>query len=117
MYKNLDKKYKNIAIIAANSKSAFKIDQILCEEEFRNIVAIGNLTLVEAIEDKLNPEEIIKLLALDKLALYFNEIEREKLDLIILGCTHFPYIMKELEKLTDIKILDPAAEMIKMLGE
>lgn len=117
VYKNLDKKYKNIAIIAANSKSAFKIDQILCEEEFRNIVAIGNLTLVEAIEDKLNPEEIIKLLALDKLADYFNEIEREKLDLIILGCTHFPYIMKELEKLTDIKILDPAAEMIKMLGE
>lgn len=117
VYKNLDKKYKNIAIIAANSKSAFKIDQILCEEEFRNIVAIGNLTLVEAIEDKLNPEEIIKLLALDKLAHYFNEIKREKLDLIILGCTHFPYIKKELEKLTDIKILDPAAEMIKMLGE
>ena len=117
VYKNLDKKYKNIAIIAANSKSAFKIDQILCEEEFRNIVAIGNLTLVEAIEDKLSPEEIIKLLALDKLAHYFNEIKREKLDLIILGCTHFPYIKEELEKLTDIKILDPAAEMIKMLGE
>lgn len=117
VYKNLDKKYKNIAIIAANSKSAFKIDQILCEEEFRNIVAIGNLTLVEAIEDKLSPEEITKLLALDKLALYFNEIKREKLDLIILGCTHFPYIKGELEKLTDIKILDPAAEMIKMLGE
>lgn len=117
VYKNLDKKYKNIAIIAANSKSAFKIDQILCEEEFRNIVAIGNLTLVEAIEDKLKPEEIIKLLALDKLADYFNEIKREKLDLIILGCTHFPYIKEELEKLTDIKILDPAAEMIKMLGE
>lgn len=117
VYKNLDKKYKNIAIIAANSKSAFKIDQILCEEEFRNIVAIGNLTLVEAIEDKLSPEEIVKLLALDKLAHYFNEIKREKLDLIILGCTHFPYIKKELENLTNIKILDPAAEMIKMLGE
>lgn len=116
VYKNLDKKYNNVAILAANSKSAFIIDRTICENGFRNTIAIGNLTLVEAIEDGLDPKEIIKLLALDKLVDYFNEIKREELDLIILGCTHFPYIQEELEKISKIEILDPAAKMLEMLS-
>lgn len=116
VYKNLDKKYSNVAILAANSKSAFIIDRTICENEFRNTIAIGNLILVEAIEDGLDPKEIIKILALDKLVDYFNEIKREELDLIILGCTHFPYIQEELEKISKIEILDPAAKMLEMLS-
>ncbi|MBU5668666.1 aspartate/glutamate racemase family protein [Peptoniphilus sp. MSJ-1] len=115
VYKNLNKKYKNVAILAANSKSAHEIDKIICKEEFRNTITMGNLGIVEEIEKKISPEEIVNKLALGKLFYYFNEIQENKLDLIILGCTHFPYIKEELEKLTHIEILDPADEMIEML--
>lgn len=117
VYKNLDKKYKNVAVLAANSKSAHEIDKIICRDEFRNTITIGNLGVVEEIEKKTKPEEIVEKLALDKLFNYFNEITENKLDLIILGCTHFPYIKEELKKLTKIEILDPADEMIKALKD
>jgi len=117
VYKNIDESYKNIVIFAANSKSAHEIDKIICKNNFRNTITIGNLGVVEAIEKKKSPEKIVDELALDKLFSYFNEIRENKIDLIILGCTHFPYIKEELEKLTEIKILDPADEMIEMLKQ
>lgn len=113
-YKNLDDSYKNIIILAANSKSAHEIDKIISEKRFRDTISIGILPLVEEIEKKENPEEIVKKLGLEKLFQFFNSIE-EVSDAIILACTHFPYMKKEFEKLTDIKILDPADGMVERL--
>lgn len=115
-YRTLDKKYEDIVILAANSKSAHGIDKILSEKTFRNTIAIGILALVEEIERKTPPEEIVNKLGLKDLFNFFNRMERKPSG-IILACTHFPYMKEEFEKLTEIEILDPAEDMIKRLND
>lgn len=113
-YKDLDSRYKKLIILAANSKSAHGVDALLCQKNFRDTISIGILSLVEEIEKKTAPEEIIKKLGLRDLFNFFNKME-ERPDGIILACTHFPYMKEEFKKLTDIEILDPAEDMIKKL--
>lgn len=117
-YKNLPKDIKNVVILAANGISAFKLDQIITKSSPDiNTISIGNLSIVESIEEKKEPKEIVRLLNLKGLIEYFEGIkdERYKVDSIILGCTHFPYLKEEIEKLTNLKIIDPAEDMISKL--
>ncbi|MGF0095620.1 aspartate/glutamate racemase family protein [Peptoniphilus sp. SGI.035] len=113
-YKNLDNYYKDIVILAANSKSAHGIDKIISEKTFRNTISIGMLSIVEEIEKKTLPRDIVSKLGLKELFKFFNAMEK-KPDAIILACTHFPYMKEEFKKLTDIEILDPAEDMINKL--
>lgn len=117
-YKNLDKSINSVAILAANGISAYKIDKIINEyNKGINTISIGNLSIVLSIEENLSSKEIITRLNLEGLLDYFSNIkdERYKIDSILLGCTHFPYIKEELEKLTDLKIIDPLDDMINRL--
>lgn len=118
-YKNLPADVKNIAIFAANGISAYKVDEIITRTrpEIRTI-PIGNLALVESIEEKKSPEEIIKNLNIRDLISYLENIrdQRYKIDSIILACTHFPYLKEELKKLTKLRIIDPVENMIRSLG-
>lgn len=117
-YKNLPKDLKNVAILAANGISAFKLDQIITRSSPDiNTISYGNLSIVQSIEEKTEPKEIVRLLNLKGLIEYLEGIEDEryKVDSIILGCTHFPYLKEEIEKLTNLKIIDPAEDMINKL--
>lgn len=113
-YKDLDRKYKKIIILSANSKSAHEIDKILSEKQFRDTISLGFLKLVEEIEKKTPPQEIVDKLNLRELFDFFNGME-DKADGIILACTHFPYMKELFKSLTDIEILDPAEDMIKRI--
>ena len=113
-YENLDAKYQKLVILAANSKSAHEVDKIISKKIFRDTTSIGMLEIVEEIEKKTPPEEIVKKLGMKELFNFFNSMSK-KPDAIILACTHFPYMKDEFQKLTDIEILDPAEDMIKRL--
>lgn len=113
-YKDLDRKYKKIIILSANSKSAHEIDKILSEKQFRDTISLGFLKLVEEIEKKTPPQDIVDKLNLRELFDFFNGME-DKADGIILACTHFPYMKELFKSLTDIEILDPAEDMIKRI--
>lgn len=117
-YKSLPAEVKNIAILAANGISAYKIDQIITQYNPEvNTISIGNLSIVEAIEEGFEPAKIIKALNLDGLIKYLENIEAPgyKIDSLLLGCTHFPYIKEELGKATKLKIIDPTEDMINKL--
>lgn len=115
IYETLPKNVKSVAIFAANGMSSQMIDKIVVKNGIKSI-SIGNMSIVEEIETKKSPKEIIEKLAIDKLIEYLEKISGEyKVDSIILGCTHFPYLKEEIEKLTKINIIDPAEEMIKKL--
>ncbi|MCI5839384.1 MAG: aspartate/glutamate racemase family protein [Peptoniphilaceae bacterium] len=119
-YKTYANLYKNLIIIGANSQSMYGIEKILKQEnENLNLITLGALPIVMEIELQKNPEEIINKLALSNLMNFFEKIQFQNgfADKIILGCTHFPYIKRELQKFTDIEILDPADGMIKKLKE
>lgn len=117
-YKNLPKESKNIVVIAANGLSAYKIDKIIKDsDKSKNIISVGNMSIVELIEEGLNPSEIVERLNLGGMLKYIEGIsdEKFKVDSILLGCTHFPYIKSELKNLTDLKIIDPAEDMIEKI--
>lgn len=118
-YKRLPKEVRNVAILGANGISAYKIDQIITKHNLDvNTISIGNLSMVESIEEKRPPKDIIEDLNLGGLLNYLENIkdERYKIDSIILGCTHFPYLKDELKSLTTLNIIDPAEDMISKLS-
>ena len=45
----------------------------------------------------------------------FNYFEQTKVEAVVLGCTHFPYIKEELEKITKLSIIDVGIFMIESL--
>lgn len=119
-YKNLDPSITNIAILGANGISAYRIDKIITEfNDGIHTISVGNLPMVLSIEEKTSPREIIENLNLDGFIDYLENIRdaRYKIDTILLGCTHFPYLKEDLEKLTDLNIIDPADNMIARLKE
>ena len=72
---------------------------------------------MQLIENGLPPAEIIKLLNLKGFLSYLENIEINdyKIDSLMLGCTHFPYIKNELQKHTSIRIVDPAEKMLETI--
>ena len=64
------------------------------------------------IEAGIAPEEIIRRNHLDALLQYFEACGCEAL---VLGCTHYPYVADALRAYTDLPLLDPAEEMLRLL--
>lgn len=104
--------YKCLAVIAANAVATKKIEEVYLNINPNiSIISIGMLPLVLSIEKKLAPEEIIKKHDLRKICDWFLNNGAQKL---LLGCTHFPYICDELQKVSKIPIIDPSQKMIEL---
>jgi glutamate racemase len=115
VYKNISKEYQNILIIAANSTGSVLPEKIIREHNTTTkIVTIGYLNLVNDIEKQLPPASIIKERGLCEILNFSKYIT---IDLIILACTHYPYVSKELQELTNIKILDLDQELKNILEQ
>ncbi|HZJ99970.1 MAG TPA: racemase [Tissierellaceae bacterium] len=112
-YKELAKDYSKVLTLAANAQSCAKIESILLEANNDiKMWSISALPLVVEIEGKNPKKEIFNRLALDKLLDWAEDID---IDGILLGCTHFPYIIDELSASTRISIIDPADKMLERL--
>jgi len=70
------------------------------------------LELVKAIEEGNKPEQIVDDFNFKTL---FNYFELTNVEAVVLGCTHFPYIKKELEKITKLPIIDVGVFMINSM--
>jgi glutamate racemase len=104
VYMNLAGKIKKILLIAANSTGAVVPERIIRNSHPNvDIITIGYLYLVNRIEEFEDPVEIYKNSGLDYLLRFANRCD---IDLIILACTHFPYITGELKKYTKINVMD-----------
>ena len=109
VYRDLGSRYNRIGVMAANNLSAHGIEQsLMADNEDIYMVGAGNMAIVRAIEDGKAPAQIVEELGLVHLIRYMESCGCEA---IILGCTHFPYLREELEKICSIPIIDPANEM------
>ena len=118
IYKELPDGANNVVVLAANGLAAYSIEKIIREADSkRNVMAIGWIPLVQAIESGASPEEIVEQMNIVGLIKFIEGIKSEKFkpDSILLGCTHYPYIKEELKKHTELKIIDPTEEMLKKL--
>lgn len=113
MYRNLGLEYKYLAVMAANSHGLTGVENNLyVSNPSLRVLGLSMLELVKAIEEENRPEEIVKDFNFEVL---FNYFEQTKVEAVVLGCTHFPYIKKELEKITNLPIIDVGVFMINSM--
>ena len=112
-YEKIAKKYQKLAVIAANNQATGGIEKVITNENPACYVhGMGLLDMVEAIEKRIAPAEIVSSFKLYDLLDYFKALGCEAL---VLGCTHFPYLKEELEG-HGLEIIDPAEIMYELLG-
>lgn len=103
---------QKIAILAANSQSAVKIEKIIAANNSKlEFITAGIMPIINAIEAEVEPEKIYHKYGLKELINSFKKMGAEQL---ILGCTHLPYLKKEI-RVDFKKIIDPADEILAML--
>ena len=113
MYRNLGLEYKYLAVMAANSHGLTGVENNLyVSNPSLRVLGLSMLELVKAIEEENSPEEIVKDFNFEVL---FNYFEQTKVEAVVLGCTHFPYIKRELEKITNLPIIDVGVFMINSM--
>jgi len=114
IYKKIACNFKNIGVITANNKSCAGIEKVVQSvNPDCNVIGIGILPLVIDIEKGISAQKIVEKFSLRNVMEFYNSI---KVDVVILGCTHFPYLYNELKKYTSIPILDPAQLMYEMIN-
>lgn len=103
---SLQTKSKIIGILATKgtlNSSLFEKTSSLIKNDIKIIERIGE-GLVELIEDgKINSLEMDTLLRS-----YIEPMLEQKIDCLVLGCTHYPYLIKPIKRITGntIKIID-----------
>ena len=113
VYRKLGSAYSRVGVMAANNLSAHGIEEaLMASNPDIYMIGTGNMAIVRAIEDGLEPAEIVRKLGLDHMIKY---MEASGAEAIVLGCTHFPYIRDELAKLTKLPLIDPADEMFEAM--
>ncbi len=114
-YKKIAVNYNSVGVFAANNQGLAGIERTIVEKNKNcNVIGIGILPVVLDVEAKKEAKNIIADNHLDLAVEFFEE---NKVEAIILGCTHFPYFEKELKKCTKLEIINPSEIMHKILVE
>lgn len=114
-YKRIAVNYDSVGVFAANNQGLAGIERTIVEKNKNcNVIGIGILPVVLDVEAKKEAKNIIADNHLDLAVEFFEE---NKVEAIILGCTHFPYFEKELKKCTKLEIINPSETMHKILVE
>ncbi|MBB5211319.1 aspartate/glutamate racemase family protein [Microbulbifer hydrolyticus] len=116
VYAELTQRYRNFGLLAANCQSCANIErEILAGNPSAKVIGIGNLQIVEDIEDGMPASMIVQQHALDDLA---AALVKSGVQILILGCTHFDYFYEELLLHCDgIRLFLPSERMLAILQE
>lgn len=111
--KALKQTHKNrIGIIATSGtiKSKAYLKEIKKNRKIKFVSKSCPLLVPIVEEGKINNEETRKILKK-----YLKPLLSSKIDTLILGCTHYPYLQKEIRKIIgkEIEIVDPSKEIVK----
>ena len=113
VYRELGEKYDRSAVIAVNNQSTAGIERALFERNPNaEVIGLGILSLISAVEDKRDPEEIVESFDLQDLVRFF---EKNGVECLFLGCTHFPYFQDAISKRTHLPVINPADVMYDKL--
>lgn len=113
IYKMCAKEYRRLSVIAANGQSLAAIEKTILNANPECVVfGAGILPLVVEIEANTPSGEIYDSFQLKKLTDSFVAIG---CDAFILGCTHYPYIQKEIVDGIAVEVINPADKMLELL--
>lgn len=114
VYAETARQYSRLAIIAANGQSLAAIERIVAQAA-PDSTAMGAslMPLVSAIEAQLPPEQIVRDCGLEALMESFLAMGCQAL---VVGCTHFPYVLDEIKRFFPLPTIDPGRRMLELLG-
>lgn len=112
-YHTLGRRYKKLGVMAATNQGLAGIEKaFMSVNPEMDILGAALLPLVNGIEGKMDPGDLIRDFGLAFLCAFF---EANGVEAVLLGCTHFPYLKQELEKMTCKTVLDPTDLMVRLL--
>ena len=113
VYRLLGSSFDRVGVMTANNISAHGVEQaMMAANPDIYVIGSGNMAVVHAIEEGLTPSEIVENCGIEQLIRYMETCGCET---VILGCTHFPYLKEEIEKLSSLPVIDPANMMFDMI--
>jgi len=113
IYKMCAKEHNRIAVIAANGQSFAAIERvILSVNPTCTVCGAGLLPLVSAIETLPDPAELYERFNLKSLT---DSLIAMGSEVLIIGCTHFPYIEKEIRDGVAVEVINPSDKMLEEL--
>jgi len=114
VYEECATKHSHIFAITANAQCLSGIEKIIKDRNPDCLFSGACLqTLVYQIEYLLPPKQIADDLEMPEFLRIFTNMGA---DVLILGCTHFPYIYEEVAHAIRVPIIDPAKRMLELLG-
>ena len=114
VYRDLGRAYSCIGVVAANNLSAYNIEKnLMMANESIYVIGSGNMSIVHGIEEGLPPEKIVEKCGLREMMAYMKASGSE---VLVLGCTHFPYLKDELAKYSPVPLIDPADKMFERMA-
>ena len=109
IYRKFAGDYGRVGVVAANNISAHNIEKtMLAANPDIYVIGSGNMAIVSAIESGEAPDKIVRNCGIDHMVYYMEACGCE---VLILGCTHFPYLKDEVCSICSIPLIDPADEM------
>jgi len=111
IYKKIAINYNSLMIWAANGQCLETIEKIFYDANPSiHIMGISMLPVIYDIENQQPADLIVKRYNLAGFLTF-----EAKLEGLVLGCTHLPYLKPVLEQKTSIPIIDPAEIMLQEL--
>ncbi len=106
---------KNSNILLVGTKRTIKSNKyqnFLQKKGFKNITSVSTPLFVPLVEEGITYGEIT-----DKIFdMYFENIDKEKIDIVILGCTHYPFLSKTFKKhFPNSKLIHSGQAIVKMI--
>ena len=113
IYRICAKEHSSLAVLAANCQSLAGIEKVILESNSSCCVfGAGILPVVIAIENNVSPTDIYEH---HKLKFLCDSFVATGCDALILGCTHFPYIEKEIRDNISVEVINPGKQMLDIL--
>jgi glutamate racemase len=115
--KAVEREDKNSNILLVGTKRTIasnKYQNMLKSRGFNKITAIATPLFVPLVEEGIVEGKIVD----EVFKLYFDGIDKEKIDIIILGCTHYPFLEKSFKKhFPNAKLIHSGQAIVKLLKD
>lgn len=113
VYRGLAQDFQRLGVLSANSQGAAGIERELVQHHEKiQVYSVTNLDWVNGVEAKLPPNEIVKNFGLIETIGFF---EKNQVESILIGCTHFPYFLAEYQAKTSIPCINPDDLLLEKL--
>ncbi|AZV46226.1 glutamate racemase [Nautilia sp. PV-1] len=89
-----------------------KYQSMLKKLDYKNIISVATPLFVPLVEEGITEGKIVD----EVFDLYFNDIDKNGIDYVILGCTHYPFLEKSFQKyFPNAKLIHSGQAIVELL--